>query len=50
VPTAIIKDHEDIFTARFTGFVGALFRLTQVSEKTAPRRRLEKGEFRQKAE
>jgi len=50
VPTAIIKDHEDIFNDRFTGFIGGLFRMTEVTEKASPRRSLERKHFKQQAD
>jgi len=50
VPTDIIKNHDDIFNDRFTGFVGALFRLAQLTEGNESRRHIERQHFTTQAE
>jgi len=46
VPRTIIKDHDDVLTERFTGFVAALLSLSQVTDTNRPLRELNRGQFR----
>ncbi len=47
VPRTIIKDHDDVLTERFTGFVAALLSVSQVTDTNRPVREVNRAQFRQ---